>query len=889
MTKTIIPKFMTGANHDQTDGFGQISYAELCQIIKQPPRPANQYANTKELKKQLPFIAPYIAPSKRKADVLKSDCFTAIVVDDDSGANSLESLKASIVKLFGDVAFSIYSTASSTENERRYRCVVPLARSCSFEVLRPLQLALVDAIGADDCTSRPAQIAYQPVLIAHYENYINEHDRYFNTDDNCPLVQAAKLISEQLQAEEKAEKKFKAERKKLIDKQQKGEQLSVIDKYNQSYEIEALLREFQYRKIGRKWLAPDSGSGTPGIVILESGLAYSHHSSTAIRGCFDQFELFKVHRHGADLKAALRSAGELLKTADGVSVTEHNQEIYRQEQAAIETNLKASDEVAQPWQGVAVPTGYRVTPRGVLTKVDKDWQHITMTPVWVESLLREKTAVNYSLGLRFIDRDGQLRDYCLPVSLLHTAGTDAAQKLAALGVAIKFGRERSLLEFISEFNPDKKITTATALGWHDDAFVLPTMTINPSIEPIEYRPKTPSPIAAVIEQKGDLNAWQKGLSNSSSLVRFAVQAAIAAPMRHLVGVEAGGFHFFGLTSQGKTTLLQAAASVWASGADPAIAGGKQSYLQKWNSTSNALESKAELLNDLPLIVDEIGESDAREFGGVIYKLFAGVGRGRSNRDGDLKEPKSWRCSLLSAGELGVIDHIAHGKGDARGGMMVRLPDLRIDECEPLFKSSEEADRIKQLCADHYGHVGALAVEQMHQWALGWRDFNHDCLGEAVTSIHRRVRARFALVAFVGQQACAAGLLPWNQQAAIEAAQSAYQAWLTRQNVDDTDRGVEAVRAFILANASRFQVGNTSPPRDRAGWYQDNAYHFTPEGFKEACNCADVQSVKKALNRQGYLKSNRVDAFSNVITVPDSDTKVSAYSVLETILGELNHD
>ena len=122
---------------------------------------------------------------------------------------------------------------------------------------------------------------------------------------------------------------------------------------------------------------------------------------------------------------------------------------------------------------------------------------------------------------------------------------------------------------------------------------------------------------------------------------LAISAALAGPLLHMARGEGGGFHFFGQSSKGKTTIFQAAASVWGRGATPG-------YLRAWRATANGLEGGAALATDTALILDEMGVLDPRE--ACNGNLCAGQRRRASNeprRDGALREPKSLaRCHRL---------------------------------------------------------------------------------------------------------------------------------------------------------------------------------------------------------------------------------------------------
>lgn len=62
-------------------------------------------------------------------------------------------------------------------------------------------------------------------------------------------------------------------------------------------------------------------------------------------------------------------------------------------------------------------------------------------------------------------------------------------------------------------------------------------------------------------------------------VAFAVSLAFAAPLLRLVGMDGGGYHLKGESTDGKTTTMKAATSVC----------GGPDYWQTWRATGNALE------------------------------------------------------------------------------------------------------------------------------------------------------------------------------------------------------------------------------------------------------------------------------------------------------------
>ncbi|MCU7960971.1 MAG: DUF927 domain-containing protein [gamma proteobacterium symbiont of Bathyaustriella thionipta] len=268
----------------------------------------------------------------------------------------------------------------------------------------------------------------------------------------------------------------------------------------------------------------------------------------------------------------------------------------------------------------SAPGGFESDKGGVFeVRKDKDGQpvkkQITYKPVSVKAISRNHEGENWGVLVHWEDMDGKEHERAIPKKLFHANGTELACLLADGGLPIKPGQERKLLQFLAAFKTTARMKAADCTGWLEKSFVLPDKTINETeSERIVFQPAGLSNISKAITTKGTHAEWMKGIENATPLAIFCISAALSAPIRYLVGVEAGGFHLFNTTSKGKTTVLQAAASVWGNGTDPQISGGDSAYIQRWNSTTNALESKAEAFNDLPMIVDEIGEGDPREFG-----------------------------------------------------------------------------------------------------------------------------------------------------------------------------------------------------------------------------------------------------------------------------------
>ena len=93
-----------------------------------------------------------------------------------------------------------------------------------------------------------------------------------------------------------------------------GERASVIGAYNDANSIHDTLARYGYRKIGKRYLSPNSTSKIPGVVVFDDARAYSHHASDPFDDAhtFDAFDLFCTYDHGGDVAKAVKDAAGFL-------------------------------------------------------------------------------------------------------------------------------------------------------------------------------------------------------------------------------------------------------------------------------------------------------------------------------------------------------------------------------------------------------------------------------------------------------------------------------------------------------------------------------------------------------------------------------------------------
>ncbi len=297
---------------------------------------------------------------------------------------------------------------------------------------------------------------------------------------------------------------------------------------------------------------------------------------------------------------------------------------------------------------------------------------------------RNDVGSGWGLWLQWRDSDHRTHQRLVPAASLHGETGVLCQALASEGLFIERDKQKELARYLNSAHVARRVTVVDHSGWHviggRQVFVLPNETIGgPESETVMLESAANAPY----QSRGSLDDWRAGvatLTRGHSLPVLAISTALAGPLVNLVGGEGGGLHFFGASSRGKTTMLQAAASVWGRGGTPG-------FVRAWRATTNGLEGAAALASDTVLILDEMGVLEARDAAAAIYGLANGAGKQRASRDGSLSEPKSWRVIVISSGEIPLEAKLTEGKGKARAGQLIRILDVPATGASDLAYST----------------------------------------------------------------------------------------------------------------------------------------------------------------------------------------------------------
>lgn len=569
--------------------------------------------------------------------------------------------------------------------------------------------------------------------------------------------------------------------------------------------------------------------------------------------------------------------------------------------------------------GEASGRRFELTDKGVLYhEPDKASRWVCS---WLNVSARARNPIGAGWGkmVEFADPDRKSKRRVLPDALLSGDGTELERIMRDEGLHIAPSGKALLRQYLIEAAPKARARVTNRIGWHDAGpegavYVLPdTPAIGRAGE--EWLCESEGGAASTFAQRGTLKGWREEIAArcvGNSRLAFSVSVAFAAPLLYLTGGEGGGFHFRSSSSDGKTTALRVAASVC----------GGHDFMRRWRATDNAIEAIALQHCDAPLLLDEIAQTDPKAAGEIAYMLANGSGKIRAGRTGAARETVQWRVLFLSAGEIGLAEHMGEAGKIMRAGQSLRMAEIPADAgaglgiFENLHGHADGAAFAKALadaCRRNFGgvflaYLGEL-VKRQHEIAdtvaAALKVFEGACLTSEAHGQARRAADRFALVGAGGELATSWGLTGWPQGEAMQAARRCYEGWLSaRGGAGDHESGsmLAQVRRFLEQHGvARFEDWNRPANKDdhaprvmnRCGFrrYDETEgphWYIFPESFKaEVCKGHDPKAVAGLLHQHGYLeaRSSQKDrsAYVSRHSLP-SEGQRWVYHILPAIMG-----
>lgn len=298
-------------------------------------------------------------------------------------------------------------------------------------------------------------------------------------------------------------------------------------------------------------------------------------------------------------------------------------------------------------------------------------------------------------------RDGYWTEITVPKIDIVTSR--AITNLARFGVQVNSENARLLVKYLADvemYNADMiDIQHSTSkLGWHGNVFVPYDLSI---VFDGEYRFKT---LFQSIQESGDYFKWVTLAKQLRSCGRLEPRIALAASFASVLvqPLDALPFivDFYGQTGGGKTVTINIAASIWG---NPSPG----SYVGNFRSTDTSLETRADMLNNFPIILDDSKNASQYirdNYETLIYNLCSGKGKGRSNKDLGAAKENTWSNVTICNGENPISEFADSG------GAINRI--IEIECCEDIYENPAE---INSTVMKNYGFAGRVFVGNLKKF------------------------------------------------------------------------------------------------------------------------------------------------------------------------------
>jgi len=439
-------------------------------------------------------------------------------------------------------------------------------------------------------------------------------------------------------------------------------------------------------------------------------------------------------------------------------------------------------------------------------------------------------------------------------------------QLSAKGFPVNSLNCKEIVNFIHSFeaiNDEKfqKKATISGFGWKKEKgipfFVMPDKAYGTDIS-IVFEPEGlgDERLAKALMQEGDFKSWQKAIRLCLIYpnAMFQVYAALTPPLLELLDAPNFIIDNWGLTSIGKTTVLEIAASVW--GLPIKEQGG---LIIGWDATKVFVERISCLFNHLPVFLDDSQTAKEKGKETTLYMVANGVGRQRGALKGTQKTTH-WRTVTFSTGEQRLIDVTEFEGAKARTIELYGSPFKNEDQSELIHK-------IKSGIHYNYGHAGPLFVEELINRGyhisnqLLREEYRHNTLELSKLgkdNVSSRMAQYFAAVQIAGR--IAEELFDFGADPKeIVKKLYLYTCGENKERGDYPQRALEYIVSWIQGNQNSFDKPDKEAEVERGEIYgviREGEYiGIFPHKFKELFKKSefDNSSVIKAFKEKKWLQ------------------------------------
>ena len=409
--------------------------------------------------------------------------------------------------------------------------------------------------------------------------------------------------------------------------------------------------------------------------------------------------------------------------------------------------------------------------------------------------------------------------------------------LSKLGVAVTSENAKLMVKYLSDvenLNDDDIPVrrSSSKLGWIGEGF-LPYDT--------DVIFDGDGAFGQVYESIRERGSWQEWLDHVRELrrsgrpeIKFSLAASFASILVSRLGALPFIVDLWGETEGGKSVSMMLAASVWAN-----PDGGQ--YIGDFKTTDTQLEIRADLLNHLPMMLDDTSKTSSRirdNFEGVVYDLCSGKGKSRSNKELGIRRENRWKNTILTNGERPLSSYVS------QGGAINRI--LEIECGEKVFQDPQST---AELLKKNYGFAGKRFVQIIKKMDIDeLRNMQQD-IQRQIFSIDKMQKQSISMSILLLADRIATGHIFYDEE--YISVEEAERVLVDRNEVSEHERCYHYLLDKINMNRQRFDVTATT---EQWGLISEGYAVMYPQAVKELCRQGDY-SYKAFMNwadRQGVI-------------------------------------
>lgn len=436
-------------------------------------------------------------------------------------------------------------------------------------------------------------------------------------------------------------------------------------------------------------------------------------------------------------------------------------------------------------------------------------------------------------------RNGTWHEIVVPKSLIASASKIVA--LAEQGIAVTSENAKLLVKYLSDVenlndNFIKIKRSTSKFGWLNKDFIPFDGDI---IFDGDMKFKQ---VSESVTTQGSYTTWLDHVRTVRARKRIESKFCLAASFASVLVSPLRGLPFFvdlwGGTEAGKSVALMLAASVWANPDENAFIG-------DYKSTETALEAKADMLNHLPMLLDDTSNQNRRlaeNFESLVYVLCSGKGKTRSNKDIGINRESRWKNCIITNGEKPLTSYVN------QGGAMNRILEISCDSY--IF---EDPRLTASVAKNNYGYAGREFVKVLKEIGVeGLMEIQKSFLDELDNDEKMQKQSLSLSIVLTADKIATDYIFKDGEYIDIEEAK---QVLIDKNEISDNERCYRFILDRVVANRGRFDPRNENI--EQWGVIEDNYVLMISTALSRLCKEEGYSrlSFLKWANDKGLIQGN----------------------------------